>query len=77
MKLQIFDTTSAYLLGLVQSWVLLRNISYCVDVQENKVEPSLLQGLAYCLYIPLIFSGPVIIYEDYCQGVVKKLYTVV
>ncbi|CAB3376532.1 Hypothetical predicted protein [Cloeon dipterum] len=63
----MLDESNSYLMGLVQSWVLMRNMSYCLDVQEKRAKASLIQALAHALYLPLLFSGPVVMYDEYLQ----------
>ena len=44
-------------------WVNLRCISYCLD-QINS-DKDIVGILAYCLYLPLLYTGPIILYDDF------------
>ena len=60
-------------------WVNLRCVSFCLDRIWKDVEASskgrisdLVEMLAYCFYLPVSFSGPIIIYKDFHEGFNKE-----
>lgn len=54
-----------YLLLLAVHWIILRCTSYYIDLIDYKREHIFLQTLAYCLYLPLLFFGPFVNFEDF------------
>ncbi|XP_033209554.1 protein-cysteine N-palmitoyltransferase HHAT [Belonocnema kinseyi] len=68
-----------YMLTIALCWIQLRSISCSVDCIVNDKEPntlfgfakSFLQSTAYCLYLPTLFLGPIILYEDFLHGIKK------
>ncbi|XP_013194206.2 protein-cysteine N-palmitoyltransferase Rasp [Amyelois transitella] len=66
-----------YLVLFTVAWIELRCISFCIDYVEKKrkiqdmdgVLPSALETLvnmlSYVLYLPLLYIGPMILYEDF------------
>lgn len=60
-----------YLLMGCIAWIELRCISFCIDYIDNKdsknipKSQSLLNLLSYVLYLPVLYSGPVILYKDF------------
>ncbi|XP_012272296.1 protein-cysteine N-palmitoyltransferase Rasp isoform X2 [Orussus abietinus] len=60
-------------------WIQLRSISYSIDSIVNYKHKNLLgflkelsQNAAYCLYLPTLFLGPVLLYSEFLQGINKK-----
>ncbi|GLH15695.1 Protein-cysteine N-palmitoyltransferase Rasp, partial [Gryllus bimaculatus] len=69
-----------YMMSVCGSWVLLRCIGFCLDAL--KASPStprppmpveFVLYLSYCLYLPVLFLGPVIMYSDFQVGL-KQTY---
>lgn len=66
-----------YMLTIALCWIQLRSISSCLDCITHDEEPKTLAGFvrsflkttAYCLYLPTLFLGPVILYKDFLDGV--------
>lgn len=62
-----------YLLLFCVAWILLRCISFCIDYVDNENSsnnnPSRIETivnmLSYILYVPLLYTGPVILYEEF------------
>lgn len=58
------------LMGCI-GWILLRCISFCIDYIDNKdsnnmsKSQTLLNMLSYVMYLPVLYSGPVILYKDF------------
>lgn len=74
-----------YMLTIALCWIQLRSISSCLDCITHDEEPKTLAGFvrsflkttAYCLYLPTLFLGPVILYKDFLDGIEKQeLWTV-
>ncbi|XP_058790104.1 protein-cysteine N-palmitoyltransferase Rasp isoform X2 [Phymastichus coffea] len=70
-----------FMLSSAICWIQLRSISYSIDsiVTYNRINifgfmKDLLQNIAYCLYLPTLFLGPVILYEQFTHGL-KKPFT--
>ncbi|OXU20951.1 hypothetical protein TSAR_011068 [Trichomalopsis sarcophagae] len=67
-----------FMLTAAICWIQLRSISYSIDSIESYKHvdvwgfvQDLLQNLAYCLYLPTLFLGPVIFYQQFLDGVNK------
>lgn len=65
-----------FMLTAAICWIQLRSISYSIDSIESYKHinvwgfiQDLLQNLAYCLYLPTLFLGPVILYQQFIDGV--------
>lgn len=54
-----------YLLILAVHWIILRCTSYYIDLIDRKKPHVFLQTLAYCLYLPLLFFGPFVTFDDF------------
>lgn len=60
-----------YLLMGCIAWIELRCISFCIDYIDNKDSKnipkpqSFLNMLSYVIYLPVLYSGPVILYKDF------------
>lgn len=60
-----------YLLMGCIAWIELRCISFCIDYIDNKDSHNisksqcLLNMLSYVIYLPVLYSGPVILYKDF------------
>lgn len=60
-----------YLLMGCIAWIELRCISFCIDYIDNKnsknipKSQSFLNMLSYVLYLPVLYTGPVLLYEDF------------
>ncbi|VVC98545.1 unnamed protein product, partial [Leptidea sinapis] len=59
-----------YLLLFCVAWTELRCISYSIDFVENKDEmylksKDIINMISYILYLPMLYTGPVILYEDF------------
>ena len=61
-----------YIFTVAWAWLNLRCISFCLDRIWMKVIPlskfkidSFIQMLAYCFYIPVNISGPIILFRDF------------
>ena len=66
-----------YMFTIALCWIQLRSISCSIDCILEDKEPKTLAGFAksfvkttaYCLYLPTLFLGPIILYKDFLQGV--------
>lgn len=60
-----------YLLMGCIAWIELRCISFCIDYIDNKSSKnipksqSFLNMLSYVIYLPVLYLGPVILYEEF------------
>ncbi|XP_015593688.1 protein-cysteine N-palmitoyltransferase HHAT [Cephus cinctus] len=70
------DEEKYYMLIIAICWIQLRSISYSIDsIVEYKHKnilsflKELVQNAAYCLYLPTLFLGPLILYGEFMQGV--------
>lgn len=76
----IADTREEYLMAVTIAWINCRCLSFCMVQCEKAVaaeapkaskQPthcvpdSLVHLFAYCLYFPVLFSGPLIMYDDF------------
>lgn len=59
------DRYQYYLLILAVHWIILRCTSYYIDLIDSKKQHVFLQTLAYCLYLPLLFFGPFVSFDDF------------
>lgn len=66
-----FDDEQHYILTLTMCWIHLRSISHNMDSIDDKLPNSnnFIQKLAYCLYLPTLFSGPLILYHEFVESV--------
>ncbi|XP_063219824.1 protein-cysteine N-palmitoyltransferase Rasp isoform X2 [Bacillus rossius redtenbacheri] len=64
-----------YLFSASQSWMLIRCVAFAMERINNEstsVSPEdLTTGLAYCLYFPAFFLGPIIGYQEFKKGITK------
>ncbi|CAL7943269.1 unnamed protein product [Xylocopa violacea] len=66
-----------YILTLVMCWVQLRSISYSIDNEKSYLKDddmfsfirNFLCKLAYCLYLPTLSLGPLILYHEFADSV--------
>lgn len=65
------DDEQHYILTLTICWIHLRNISHNMDSIDDRLLDSnnFIQRLAYCLYLPTLFSGPLILYHEFVESV--------
>lgn len=72
------DTREEYLLAVIISWINCRCLSFCMVQCSLAAEKhskgidhkdGVLYLLAYCLYFPLLFSGPLVMYDDFQRDV--------
>lgn len=73
-----------YILTHILCWVQLRSISYSMDNikshLENKCDyilffvQNLLYKLAYCLYLPTLSLGPLVLYQEFINSVCIIFY---
>jgi len=60
-----------YILTLVMCWIHLRSISHNMDSIDDQFSNSnnFIRKLAYCLYLPTLFLGPLILYHEFVESV--------
>ncbi|KYN22798.1 Protein-cysteine N-palmitoyltransferase Rasp [Trachymyrmex cornetzi] len=60
-----------YILTLVMCWIHLRSISHNMDNIDDQFSSSnnFVQKLAYCLYLPTLFLGPLILYHEFVGSI--------
>lgn len=65
-----------FLLTSAICWIQLRSISYSVDniksqehLESSDFLENLMLNVAYSLYLPTLFFGPVILYQEFVDGV--------
>ncbi|XP_043257787.1 protein-cysteine N-palmitoyltransferase HHAT [Colletes gigas] len=73
-----FNDEEHYILIVIMCWILLRSISYSIDniqiCSENNSDDNshlsrnFLWGLAYCLYLPTLCLGPLILYHEFINS---------
>ena len=65
-----------YILTLVMCWIHLRSISHNMDSIDDQFSSSnnFIQKLAYCLYLPTLFLGPLILYHEFVESVCLNIY---
>jgi protein-cysteine N-palmitoyltransferase HHAT len=61
-----------YLMLISVSWIQLRCISYCLEIIRSRAEIQFIDLLSYCFYLPLLFLGPVILYDDFDKGFTRN-----
>lgn len=74
-----FNDEEHYILMLIMCWSQLRSISYSIDNIETRVGnkyndtfhvlKSYMHKLAYCLYLPTLSLGPLVLYQDFVGSV--------
>ena len=64
-----------YVIYVTWYWVNSRCVSFCLDRIWKEVEPSpkgrihdLIEIMAYCFYLPINISGPIMIHKDFHEG---------
>lgn len=72
------DETRYYMLTIAICYIQIRSISYSHEsplirefVSFEQFFTDLLQNAAYCLYLPTLFLGPIILYDEFLDGVRK------
>lgn len=73
-----------YILTLIMCWIHLRSISHNMDTIDQSITTNnFIQKLAYCLYLPTLFFGPLILYHEFVDSVgtlcilyAKKFYKI-
>lgn len=65
-----------FMLTTAICWIQLRSLSYSMDSIQTYCQKDtynffgdLIQNVAYCLYLPTLFLGPVILYEQFTNSV--------
>ncbi|XP_011688362.1 PREDICTED: protein-cysteine N-palmitoyltransferase Rasp isoform X2 [Wasmannia auropunctata] len=60
-----------YILTLIMCWIHLRSISHTIDSIDDQFSSSnnFIQKLAYCLYLPTLFLGPLILYHEFVESI--------
>lgn len=66
-----FSDEQHYILTLMMCWIHLRSISHNMDSPDGRLcdTNSFIQRLAYCLYLPTLFLGPLILYHEFVESV--------
>ncbi|XP_015431321.1 PREDICTED: protein-cysteine N-palmitoyltransferase HHAT [Dufourea novaeangliae] len=74
-----------YLLTLTMCWIQLRSISCSIDNRKMCLENNcddisylsrnFLWGLAYCLYLPTLYLGPLILYHEFIDSIRRPFQT--
>ena len=77
--LQDVNEVEHYIFTVAWAWLNLRCISFCLDRIWMEVSPlsklkmdNFIRMLAYCFYIPVNISGPVILFRDFHKGFNKQ-----
>ena len=64
-----------YMLIVSSAWICMRVLSYCLDkLSSADSGPSVsdfVMMLGYCFYFPLLFLGPLVLYQEFEAGVLK------
>jgi D-alanyl-lipoteichoic acid acyltransferase DltB (MBOAT superfamily) len=62
-----------YMLMISSAWIYMRGQSYCLDRLSSAITgPSMsdfIMMLGYCFYFPMLFLGPLVLYEEFEAGV--------
>ncbi|XP_036149244.1 protein-cysteine N-palmitoyltransferase HHAT isoform X2 [Monomorium pharaonis] len=63
-----------YVLTLILCWIHLKSISHNMDSIDNQFVSSnnFIQKLAYCLYLPTLFLGPLILYHEFVESINRQ-----
>lgn len=64
--------TESFLFDVGFAWLLAKSLSFAIDrIEKNqhKNTSDISIILAYCLYIPAFFTGPVLSYDNFCKEV--------
>jgi D-alanyl-lipoteichoic acid acyltransferase DltB (MBOAT superfamily) len=63
------------MLIISSAWIYMRGQSYCLDklssVDTGPSVTDLVMMLGYCFYFPMLFVGPVVLYQEFEAGVLK------
>nr|SVE74200.1 EOG090X06SF [Daphnia barbata] len=59
------DSVQEYLFSVVLAWTHARSISYLVDTLSDPGQKKLTNFYHYCFYLPLLPSGPLMLYRDF------------
>nr|SVE93635.1 EOG090X06SF [Scapholeberis mucronata] len=60
------DSTQEYFFSVLIAWTHARSISFLVDTRSsNDQEKKLVNFYHYCFYLPLLPSGPLLLYRDF------------
>ncbi|XP_032527847.2 protein-cysteine N-palmitoyltransferase Rasp [Danaus plexippus] len=67
-----------YLLLFSVAWIELRCITFCLDYLERKTNKihiwqDLVNLFSYILYLPLLYTGPIILYDDFEKSFNSKM----
>ena len=75
-------TTEEYVIYVTWYWVNSRVVSFCLDRIWGEVKPSpkgkihdLIEMFAYCFYLPINISGPIMVYKDFHDGFNREYQT--
>ncbi|KAJ4427997.1 hypothetical protein ANN_24010 [Periplaneta americana] len=64
-----------YMLTISSAWIYMRSQSFCLDrLMSSKVSVSvaeLVLLLGYCFYLPMLFLGPLVLFEEFEAGILK------
>lgn len=71
-----FNDEQYYILTLMMCWTHLRSISHNMDSIDDKCSSNFLEKLAYCLYLPTLFFGPLILYHEFQESVCIICYII-
>ena len=65
-----------YLLIISSAWIYMRGQSYCLDklscADTGPSVSDLVMMLGYCFYFPMLFLGPLVLYQEFEAGVLKS-----
>lgn len=66
-----FNDEQHFILTLTMCWIHLRSISHNMDNIDKQLSGinRFIQRLAYCLYLPTLFLGPLILYHEFVESV--------
>lgn len=66
-----FSDEQHFILTLTMCWIHLRSISHNMDNIDEQLSGinKFIQRLAYCLYLPTLFLGPLILYHEFVKSV--------
>ncbi|XP_014478468.1 PREDICTED: protein-cysteine N-palmitoyltransferase Rasp [Dinoponera quadriceps] len=66
-----FNDEQHFILTLTMCWMHLRSISYNMDSIDGQLSGinRFIQRLAYCLYLPTLFLGPLILYHEFVDSI--------
>jgi hypothetical protein len=57
------------------AWIYMRGQSYCLDklssVSSGPSVSDFITMLGYCFYFPMLFLGPLVLYEEFEAGLLK------